>query len=68
MEKINFKINGMSCNSCVKGIEGSLRNLDGVVDVDINFSSGDCEIEFDGEKISKDDILKLILDMGYNTS
>ena len=67
MEKINFKILGMTCASCVKGIEGTLKNQDGVISASVNISNESALVEFDEEKISKGKIFKLIVDMGYNS-
>ena len=65
MDRINFKIIGMTCASCVRGIEGTLRNREGVVKAEINFASESALVEFDSKKISKEEIFKLISDMGY---
>jgi Cu+-exporting ATPase len=65
LKKIEFKIVGMSCASCVKGIEGTLNNLDGVFNTKINFGNSSAIIEFDSSKISKEKIFQVIKNMGY---
>jgi Cu+-exporting ATPase len=38
MEKINAKVEGMSCTSCAVNIEKAIKEIDGVIDVKVDFS------------------------------
>lgn len=66
MKKINFKITGMTCVSCVKGIEGTLNNNKAIKNATINFASETANVEFDETKVSQEEIFNLISKMGYN--
>lgn len=66
MKKISFKILGMTCASCVKGIEKTLNNQNAIKNVSVNFVSESADVEFDESKISQKEIFKLISKMGYN--
>ncbi len=65
MEKANFKIQGMTCASCSRGIEKSFADHLGVEKISVNFASGDASIDFDKNKISLNDIFKKIENKGY---
>jgi len=38
MEKINAKVEGMSCTSCAINIEKAIKEIDGVIDVKVDFT------------------------------
>jgi len=65
MKKIEFKIDGMTCNGCVKSIEGAIKMLDGVNIVNINLDTKTAKVEFDEDKLSEEDIFKAVKVMGY---
>ena len=46
-------------------IEAEIEVLDGVDNVSINGTSGNCHIKFDGDKISSDEIVKKIKELGF---
>ncbi|MBT4165976.1 sulfite exporter TauE/SafE family protein [archaeon] len=73
MVKKEFKIKGMTCNSCASIIEDGLKNF--VKGVDVNFSNGVASVYFDEAapggvpsegKISEEEIVKKIEEMGYS--
>jgi copper chaperone len=66
MEKITLKVDGMSCNHCVKAIEGSVGKLEGVSSTKVNLSEGNVAIEYDSSKVSLDKIKDTIDDQGYD--
>jgi sulfite exporter TauE/SafE/copper chaperone CopZ len=58
-----FEISGMSCNSCAEKIEDALK--DKVDKISANYSEGKAEIIFDTNKISGEEIIKIINKLGY---
>lgn len=60
-----LKVSGMDCASCAQKIEKSLKKLDGVKEIEVNFVSEKVEIEFDEDKISLDEIKGEIVKLGY---
>ncbi|MFA6526304.1 MAG: heavy metal-associated domain-containing protein [Candidatus Buchananbacteria bacterium] len=44
MEKINFKLAGLTCDACVKLAGNRLRKLPGVIDVKIDLASGSAQV------------------------
>ncbi len=67
-EKIEVNISGMHCAGCAAGIEGTLRGVDGVVSASVNFATSKGVFEYIPEKISKDEIINKIKELGYDAS
>ncbi|ABR55891.1 heavy-metal-associated domain-containing protein [Methanococcus aeolicus] len=57
MKELKLKIEGMSCNMCVKTIKNLLSELDGIIEVDINLEDGIGIIKYDENKITENKIL-----------
>lgn len=64
-EHTELDILGMSCVNCANSIKTYLTKVDGVYNVDINFTSEVAGIEYDPNKISRQDIITDIRKMGY---
>ncbi|RKP16720.1 hypothetical protein ROZALSC1DRAFT_31408, partial [Rozella allomycis CSF55] len=61
-------VKGMSCVSCVNGIERTLKDLNGIVSAQVSLLSESAQITFDIEKCNTKDIMNAIDDMGYEVS
>ncbi|MCH8557884.1 MAG: cadmium-translocating P-type ATPase [Balneolia bacterium] len=68
MTKTRLDVHGMSCASCVGGVEKALNRLDGVVESSVNLATEQADVTFDAEKVSVSDILKAIEDAGYEAA
>ena len=64
-EKAILKIGGMSCATCAKTIENSLRKLNGIADVNVNLGAEKAYITYNSDKITIADIKKAIEEAGY---
>ena len=64
-KKVEFKISGMTCASCVTTIEKSLLNLKGVKKAQVNLGKETAVVEYDSSKIKLTEIEKAIKDSGY---
>jgi P-type Cu+ transporter len=65
-EVTELDILGMSCVNCANSIKTYLSKVDGVYNVEVNFTSEIAGIEYDPNKISKGDIITDIRKMGYD--
>jgi len=65
-QKISLDISGMSCASCAGGIEATLRQTPGILQARVNFASSKASLEYDPEKISLLQVVRLIREMGYD--
>jgi copper chaperone CopZ len=61
-------ISGMTCGSCVAGIERKVGALDGVVSVFVYLGQKQGEVEYDPAVVSKQTILDTITNYGYPAS
>jgi copper chaperone len=68
MEKVTLTVKGMSCGHCVKSIEGSVGELNGVQHVEVNLNEAKVTVEFDQNKVSLESIKEAIDDQGYEVA
>jgi Cu+-exporting ATPase len=65
-ENVSVPITGMTCVSCAKTIENSIRKVKGVSSASINFAAEKAYIEYDPATSKKEDFEKAIEDAGYH--
>ena len=63
---INLIIEGIHCAACIWLNEKILNELDGIIEVNINFTNNKAKIIFDEEEIKLSLIIKKIRSIGYN--
>ena len=56
---------GMTCVSCAKTIENSIKKVEGVSKADVNFAAEKVNIDYDPSLSKKEDLEKAIEDAGY---
>ncbi|MCL5045431.1 MAG: heavy metal translocating P-type ATPase [Actinobacteria bacterium] len=64
-KQITLPVQGMSCASCVKTIEGALGNLKGVSQASVNLMGGKATVDYDSSVVGLSDLEKAITDVGY---
>lgn len=64
-KRIVLNISGMSCINCVRAIEKSLSNLNGVISAKVNLTTEKAVIDFDPTILDQKTIEKTIVDIGY---
>jgi Cu+-exporting ATPase len=65
LAKVTLPVQGMSCASCVKKVEGALNGLDGVVKAGVNFATERATIQYISGTVALDDFKKAVKDAGY---
>jgi copper chaperone len=68
MAKVTLKVSGMSCGHCVKAIEGSVGELEGVDKVAVDLSAGEVTVEYNESVVTLDKIKETIDDQGYDVA
>jgi copper chaperone CopZ len=68
MEKIDLHIEGMHCGSCAIGIQMLTTQMDGVKSAEVSYDAKKGTFEFDSSKVTKDQIVKSIAELGYQAS
>jgi Cu+-exporting ATPase len=66
--KANFSLSGLSCESCVRSIENTLKKLSGInpTTITVNLLTSDAIFEFDENIINPEQIKQAIIDSGFN--
>jgi copper chaperone CopZ len=60
-----MRIAGMTCASCAKALEASLRNMAGVVKVTVDYRAGQAVVTLDTSKQSPQSLSKFVVSCGY---
>ena len=59
-------LKGMHCTDCVAAIQHRIKQLDGVLRVDVRFVSKNMWVEYDSHCVSREQIEKLVRQLGYH--
>ena len=66
MKTETHKIKGMHCASCASIIEKTLKKVDGVQEVEVNYGTEAAKISYDEAKTSPEQLSKKIEQLGYS--
>ncbi|EKF87045.1 heavy metal translocating P-type ATPase [Methanobacterium formicicum] len=64
-EKVIIKVGGMTCAMCVQAIEGVLKKIDGVSEVNVNLAAEKAYVTYNPQMTSVAEMRKAIEDLGY---
>jgi cation transport ATPase len=65
MEKVQFKIGGMSCSFCVETIRRALTRMEGVSEVHVSLAHEETLIEYDRAKVTPEQLKETLVAVGY---
>ena len=65
MAKVKLKIQGMSCQHCVKTVTDALTGLDGVQSAKVNLRKKEAAVNFDPSRITSDNLTKTVTEVGF---
>jgi copper chaperone len=68
MEKKALKVDGMSCEHCVKAVNNALSGLMCVTDVSVDLNAGTVSFNYDPAKTPLETIKAAIVDAGYEVT
>ena len=66
--KTLFHILGMRCAGCSSHIEKDVKAMNGVSSVEINLSTGEMVVEYEEDKVSKEEIVKTVVNAGFKAT
>jgi len=66
MEQSVIKIGGMSCQGCVKNIQGVLSALPGVASADVSLEPPEARVSYDPLQLDRSRLLAAIEDAGFD--
>lgn len=65
MKTDKYNVTGMTCSACSARVEKTVSVINGVKSVSVNLLTNRMKVEYDDKKISADDIIKAVEDVGY---
>ncbi|MBI3273786.1 MAG: heavy-metal-associated domain-containing protein [Candidatus Colwellbacteria bacterium] len=68
MENLHINIEGMHCGSCAVGIQMLLSQTEGVKSAEVSYENKKGTVEFDTAKVTRDEIVKAIEELGYKVA
>ena len=66
MEQIVIGVGGMSCQGCVKNINGVLGALAGVASAEVSLEAAEAKVAFDPQVVGRAALLEAIEDAGFD--
>jgi copper chaperone len=66
MESTIIKVDGMSCQGCVKNVTGVLTALAGVASVMVSLEKNEAAVQYDAAAVSRDALCNAIEDAGFD--
>lgn len=64
-ENKELRIKGLHCADCVRKIDRSMSTLPGILNVELSFTTGKMEVEYDPNMISLNEIQSKVRNLGY---
>lgn len=64
MKRLIIKIQGMTCEHCVRTVKNALLSVERVSDAEVSLSDGVAEVKLSGE-VRREDITKAVEEWGY---
>ncbi len=67
-KKVILPITGMTCSSCVSHVEKALRELDGVISVNVNLATEKATVEYDADNADIKTLIDAVSGSGYGVA
>ncbi|MDC3417310.1 copper chaperone CopZ [Aquibacillus salsiterrae] len=68
MKNISLDVKGMTCGHCKMAVNGALKDIDGIENVDVNLETGKVEVSYDEAKVDESKMKEAIEDQGYDVA
>jgi P-type Cu+ transporter len=65
LARITIPVTGMTCASCVRRVERTLSEKEGVAEASVNFAAEKASVTYDPTTTNPDDLIGAITDAGY---
>ena len=65
LKRAKIKIDGMSCQHCVKTVTGAVSDLDGVSQVKVNLKKGEAKIKFEKGRLDLEQLKTAVVTAGF---
>lgn len=67
MDNVTYKVEGINCSHCINTITDVLSQLEGVLNVELNFFAKTVFVEFDTNKETSESVKDIIDALGYKS-
>jgi copper chaperone len=67
-QDITLNVAGMTCGSCVRHINVAVRELPGIIDVEVKLNAGTVRVDFDPLRAKPESIVAAIEGVGYEVT
>ena len=68
MEDVIIKVDGMSCQGCVRNVTGVLQALPGVASVEVSLDAGQARVAYDAQQVDVAHLRAAIEDAGFDAA
>ena len=65
LKRAKVKIDGMSCQHCVKTVTDAMVDLDGVSQVKVNLKKGEARLKFERDRLDLESLETAIVTAGF---
>ena len=65
IQKVEFKIEGMTCTGCEHHVKSEINKLKGITEAIVSYEKGNAIVSFDNKQVAVNDIIKAINSTGY---
>jgi P-type Cu+ transporter len=66
--KIELKVEGMTCDGCVRSVERKLSKVAGVESARVDLGAGKATVEYDDAQAQADQFIAAVEQIGYRAS
>jgi copper chaperone len=68
METAILKVNGMTCQGCVRSVKNVLERLPGVSQAEVSLERAEARVTYDPAKSAQVDLKRAVEDAGYEAA
>jgi P-type Cu+ transporter len=65
-KRLRLPVSGMTCANCAMNIERTVKRLDGVMDVSVNFAAEEAQVEYDPDAVAPARIVEAVEGAGFS--
>lgn len=66
--KLELKVEGMTCDGCVRSVERKLSKVSGVESARVDLGAGKATVEYDDSRAQADQLIAAVEQIGYRAS
>lgn len=68
MAKVELKVDGMTCDGCVRSVERKLSKVAGVESARVDLAAGKASVEYDDARARVDEMIGAVEQIGFHAT